>query len=130
MLLYYNVFYLLTFICTDRPLAPTSLSATLVTACTVNITWVIAQTSLQRIATSRIIFEVFIRGSQQLTDWVEIGHVDVDPRSTPQQTSLRGVIPPNGVNTSYYLRARNVNMSIGESMLEVPDAFTAYTEGG
>ena len=94
-------------------------------ACIAEITWMMGQTSLRRVAiTSYIQFEVFIKDIEQL-NWVEVGRVG------PQQTSLRVRIPPNGINTSYYLRARSVNGSIEDSNdVMAPDNFTAYTEGG
>jgi hypothetical protein len=81
---------------------------------------------------SYIVFEVFLRGSEQFPIWVEIGREKVSSSTQePQPISLRGVIPPNGDNTSYYLRARSGNDSIGEGdNLEETESFPAYMEGG
>ena len=114
----------------DRPPSPTILSATPVSACMADIVWTIPLPSPTEAVPSYIQFEVFLVGSSRTS--VEIGRVYMAPSTQLQQpTSFRGIIPPGGVNTSYYLRARSVNDSIGESdIYQVPDPFTAYMEGG
>lgn len=95
-----------------------------------DITWELEQSAPPGFAEPlSIIFEVFIRGSEQYPTFVPIGSVNLTDE--PQPTSFRGTIPPGGDNTTYYLRARASNPITGEgSEFDETDTFMAYMEGG
>lgn len=102
-------------------------------ACLADISWVLPQPSLLTVTIpSFIAFEVSFGGPDpEEWEWVGIGGVNVNTQQQPQPTSFRAMIPPNGVNTNYSLRARSENSSVGVGpFFNEPDTFIAYMEGG
>ena len=121
----------LAFLCTGAPRPPTSLSATTVNACVVDITWELERSVSPGFAQPlSVIFEVFVLGSEQYLTFVPIGSVNLI--DDPQPTSFRGMVPPGGDNSTYNLRARASNPLTGEGDdFLASDIFMAYnTQGG
>ena len=107
----------------DPPVQPTMLNSSLISPCAVDIEWALGATPPRTAKTSFLIVEVSHDG---LSGWTPIGRANVTT-----QTFLRGRIPPNGLNTIYFLRARSGNDSVGTGdNYQEPTPFTAYTEGG
>ena len=96
-----------------------------VSACTADIQWEMSQTIDPRTAQpSYVVVEASLTMDGS-SGWVHVGQANVTG-----QSSLRGMIPPGGVNTSYWLRARSGNTSVGEGANFLQNTqFLAYTQG-
>ena len=132
-----HIYYCTRYLCTciyiytipaDPPAPPTSLHATLQTACTAEIVWEMSSSQPSGTALpSFIVIEASL--TMDITqNWVHVGRSDVVSGSG--RNSLTGRIPAGGVNTMYWLRARSGNASVGVgSYFNQPTPFNAYTEG-